>query len=84
MPTWVRPATLPFRIGTDICRIDRIKRIISNGSDDKRLMAFVYRVMTPQERGYFQKRFPVQPIETLEERLPAMAVFLAGRYLSPI
>jgi phosphopantetheinyl transferase (holo-ACP synthase) len=82
MPNWIRPATLPFRIGTDIVRVDRIKKIIDKGGDIRPLKSFLHRILTPLEKAFFERRFANLTNESLEQRLPAVALFLAGRYIS--
>ena len=43
----MRPLALPFRVGTDICRIPRVYRILASARRGPR---FVRRVLTAEER----------------------------------
>jgi phosphopantetheinyl transferase (holo-ACP synthase) len=78
-----RPSSLPFRVGTDIVRINRIKGILNGGKtnqpgDPKKLASFLIRIMTPWERHVFYKRFADQD-RALVAGIFGTCQYLAGR-----
>ncbi|KAL6710897.1 hypothetical protein ACN47E_006772 [Coniothyrium glycines] len=77
----LRPFPYPFRVGTDICHIPRIRSLITRGkSDDSSQMLdrFLKRVLTGPERDYFHARFETGVKKTLQ--YDTIARFLAGRF----
>lgn len=76
-----RPFPLRFRVGNDICRVSRIRDIITRKHKSEPslfLSQFVERILTPAERRYFWGRFG-QP-EAVHDKVDVVAEFLAGRF----
>jgi holo-[acyl-carrier protein] synthase len=77
-----RPFPLPLRIGTDICRVERIAQIINKGKDTndpgQSLRRFLARILTHPERAYFRQRFGNN--DAVFRNLQNVSTFLAGRY----
>lgn len=77
----LRPFPFPLRIGTDICRVERIAQIIKarDGDDPGRpLRRFLSRILTYPERAYFRQRFGNN--DAVFRNLQNASTFLAGRY----
>ncbi|EUC44008.1 hypothetical protein COCMIDRAFT_99355 [Bipolaris oryzae ATCC 44560] len=77
-----RAFPFPFRVGTDICSISRLRGIITrrNNSDPLRpLHQFLKRVLTSHEQQYFWQRFA--SADDILTKPDAVAAFLAGRYV---
>jgi holo-[acyl-carrier protein] synthase len=76
----LRPFPFPFRVGTDICNVSRLRTIITRRSDNeplRPLRQYLRRVLTDHERQYFWKRFG--PEEAVLGKMDAVSQFLAGR-----
>ncbi|CAI6337529.1 unnamed protein product [Periconia digitata] len=74
-----RPFPFPFRVGTDICNISRIRKIIAPTDlrTTTRLERFLPKLLTWPERQYFWNRFGTEPSP---KHADAIAQFLAGRW----
>ncbi|RAR01866.1 hypothetical protein DDE82_006204 [Stemphylium lycopersici] len=76
-----RPFPFPFRVGTDICNVSRLRGVITrryDGDPTLPLRQFLKRVFTDHERQYFWKRFG--PTEDVLAKTEAISAFLAGRF----
>ncbi|PVI04533.1 hypothetical protein DM02DRAFT_585818 [Periconia macrospinosa] len=75
-----RPFPLPLRVGTDICSISRIRKILApaEGTTIPRLERFLPKLLTWPERQYFGNRFGSH--EPSSNHALAIAQFIAGRY----
>ncbi|KAI4643576.1 hypothetical protein J4E93_006586 [Alternaria ventricosa] len=78
-----RPFPFPFRVGTDICNVQRVRSIItpragSEGEPLRPLRHYLKRVFTEHERQYFWNRFG--PEESVLEKADVISKFLAGRF----
>ncbi|KAA8622835.1 4-phosphopantetheinyl transferase superfamily protein [Pyrenophora tritici-repentis] len=76
----LRPFPIPFKVGTDICYVPRIRKFItqpSNGEPQRPLRRLLRKLLTEHERRYFWQRFgsgaPFNSIERVSQ-------FLAGRF----
>ncbi|PZD29667.1 hypothetical protein A1F97_10287, partial [Pyrenophora tritici-repentis] len=74
----LRPFPIPFKVGTDICYVPRIRKFItqpSNGEPQRPLRRLLRKLLTEHERRYFWQRFgsgaPFNSIERVSQ-------FLAG------
>ncbi|KAH9868818.1 hypothetical protein J1614_007892 [Plenodomus biglobosus] len=76
-----RPFPYPLLVGNDICRIDRIRKIITGIDGTKAelrpLTKFMQRLLTPPEMKYFWRRFSP---EDIERRTDDVSQYLAGRF----
>ncbi|KAJ4987878.1 hypothetical protein SVAN01_06608 [Stagonosporopsis vannaccii] len=75
-----RPFPISMRIGTDLCNIPRIRKLLTDDGTKKRNPheAFLSKLLTYPERAYFRKRFGDD--NTTHFNLNAAAQFLAGRF----
>ncbi|KAH6872439.1 hypothetical protein BKA58DRAFT_145730 [Alternaria rosae] len=78
-----RAFPLPFRVGTDICNVPRVRSIITprtggDGEPLRPLRHYLKRVFTEHERQYFWNRFG--PEESVLEKVDVISKFLAGRF----
>ncbi|KAF3041781.1 hypothetical protein E8E11_000288 [Didymella keratinophila] len=76
-----RPFPLPLRIGTDICRVERIAQIIKardTTDPGQPLRRFLNRILTYPERVYFRQRFGNN--DAIFRNLQNASAFLAGRF----
>lgn len=75
-----RAFPFPFRVGTDICSISRIRSVITKRNDGdplRPLHQFLTRVLTSHEQQYFWQRFA--SADDILTKTDAVAAFLAGR-----
>ncbi|KAF2731663.1 hypothetical protein EJ04DRAFT_498305 [Polyplosphaeria fusca] len=75
----------PFKVGTDICSIPRIRRILRRGigksdNETRPLSQFLSKLLTWPERVYFHDRFGDN--QTAFKDIDRVSEFLAGRYIS--
>ncbi|EUC36152.1 hypothetical protein COCCADRAFT_88989 [Bipolaris zeicola 26-R-13] len=76
-----RAFPFPFRVGTDICSISRIRNVITRRNDGdplRPLHQFLKRVLTSHEQQYFWQRFA--SADDILTKTDAVATFLAGRF----
>ncbi|KAF2850538.1 hypothetical protein T440DRAFT_468516 [Plenodomus tracheiphilus IPT5] len=77
-----RPFPYPLRLGNDICKIPRIRAIITSARSDivspPALDRFMRRIFTPPEIRYFWHKFGDQA--QLRDRTGTVSQFLAGRF----
>ncbi|KAF2995076.1 hypothetical protein E8E13_002848 [Curvularia kusanoi] len=76
-----RPFPFPLRIGTDICHIPRMRKLITgkdNGDKGRLINALLRRILTHPERVYFRNRFGSN--EAIYADINPAAKFLAGRF----
>jgi hypothetical protein len=83
-----RPFPFPFRVGTDICSVARVRAIITRhneGGPLHPLRHFMKRVLTDPERRYFWDRFANTSHAEILTQASAVSTFLAGRcvYTAP-
>lgn len=76
-----RPFPFSLRVGTDLCNIPRIRKLITDTGDKRRnpYQALLSKLLTHPERAYFRKRFGND--KSMHFNLNAAAQFLAGRYV---
>ncbi|KAF7682128.1 hypothetical protein GT037_001104 [Alternaria burnsii] len=77
----LRPFPYPFRVGTDICHVLRLRAVLMRhhrGEPLRPLHQYLRRVLTDHERQYFWNRFG--PEETISKRMDSVSKFLAGRF----
>ncbi|KAF1913316.1 hypothetical protein BDU57DRAFT_456908 [Ampelomyces quisqualis] len=68
-----------LRVGTDICNISRVRRLITRKGDDLSFLnRFTKRVLTEPECIYFWERFG--PHRDIHLKLDNVSEFLAGRF----
>ncbi|OAL03388.1 hypothetical protein IQ06DRAFT_302387 [Phaeosphaeriaceae sp. SRC1lsM3a] len=73
-----RPFPYTLRVGTDICNVSRIRRLVAREGDRHYLEKFTRRILTAPERTYFWQRFG--PSHDVDSRLDVVSNFLAGRF----
>jgi holo-[acyl-carrier protein] synthase len=76
-----RPFPFPLRIGTDLCRVERIAQIIKardTADPGQPLRRFLSKILTYPERAYFRQRFGNN--DAVFHNLQNASTFLAGRY----
>ncbi|KAH7382537.1 hypothetical protein DE146DRAFT_636701 [Phaeosphaeria sp. MPI-PUGE-AT-0046c] len=71
-----RPFPYALRVGTDICNVPRIRRLVAR--EGPYLEKFARRVLTAPERTYFWQRFG--PPQDVGSKLDVVSNFLAGRF----
>jgi holo-[acyl-carrier protein] synthase len=76
----LRPFPFPLRVGTDICSIARIRKLLTPkaAASSPPLVRFLPKLLTWPERRYFWERFA--SVENAQKELDAVSHFLAGRY----
>ncbi|CAG5145107.1 uncharacterized protein ALTATR162_LOCUS1654 [Alternaria atra] len=77
----LRPFPFPFRVGTDVCNISRLRAVLTRhygGEPLRPLHQYLRRVLTDHERQYFWNRFG--PEETISKKIDSVSQFLAGRF----
>jgi holo-[acyl-carrier protein] synthase len=73
-----RPFPFTLRLGTDICNVSRVRRLLARKGDSMLyLKKFTKRVLTEPECAYFFGRFG--PKTHIESNLDTVSEFLAGR-----
>ncbi|KAK1909791.1 hypothetical protein P3342_007963 [Pyrenophora teres f. teres] len=75
----LRPFPIPFKVGTDICYVPRIRKFItqpSHGEPQRPVRRLLRKLLTEHERQYFWQRFGRRaPFDSIER----VSQFLAGR-----
>jgi len=76
----LRPFPFPLRVGTDICSIARIRKLLTPKPEatTPALIRFLPKLLTWPERRYFWERFT--SVENAQRDLDAVSHYLAGRY----
>jgi holo-[acyl-carrier protein] synthase len=77
----LRPFPFPLRVGTDICSIARIRKLLTPKIEGTTppLVRFLPKLLTWPERQYFWHRF--LGAENAQNELDAVSHYLAGRYV---
>ncbi|CAE7175428.1 hypothetical protein PTNB85_03390 [Pyrenophora teres f. teres] len=74
----LRPFPIPFKVGTDICYVPRIRKFItqpSHGEPQRPVRRLLRKLLTEHERQYFWQRFGRRaPFDSIER----VSQFLAG------
>ncbi|OCL05498.1 hypothetical protein AOQ84DRAFT_441436 [Glonium stellatum] len=83
----IRPFPHPLRVGSDICHVPRIVKIITNGVDGPNpprspvpLNRFLARIFTPEERAMYAKRWNSSKDNMSRHATLQIARHLAGRW----
>lgn len=77
----LRPFPFALRVGTDICNVSRVRRLVAGKFEGRSyLNRFVRRILTDPEATYFWNRFG--PQSELHTKLDAVAQYLAGRFVT--
>jgi hypothetical protein len=78
-----RPFPHAFRVGTDICNVPRVQRLLVREHKGRLFLhRFLHRVLTEPERNYFWERFG--PPDSIRSRIDDASQYLAGRHVVPL